>query len=594
MDRQTSPAGRAGSLAKPILLLTLALATIGFTVASDAQVLDRWKHPQARPGAALFRGQPRGPSPNPSPKPAVKEAPEPNRDATAPGEARTGEPRRDPIGGNPNEPRPNDARLGEPPRLNPTPAERRPGELQRGGPGNLQAGIRRPAFGNPIARAGTPGQFRPGPFGRAPLARGPFGPGLQPRLASLVPRRPLIGERGFTGVPAAGETRFLTNEMVFHVDRNVSPQTVDAVARRLGLATVASQGFGLSGGTLFRFRITNGRPVAEAIRALEAEHIGTAQPNYVFKLQQGTTQAARPGQGDPSQYVVNKLHLVDVHRIAIGADVPIAVIDSAIDARHPELAGAVIAEFDSIHNQDKPHAHGTGMAGAIAAHRRLMGVAPGARILAVHAFSSNSRDSAEATSAHILAGIDWAIAKGARIINMSFAGPDDPMLQLALQRARDKGVILIAAAGNAGPKSPPLYPAADPNVIAVTATDANDKLMPQANQGPYVAVAAPGVDILEPAPNAGYQLTTGTSVAAAHVSGTVALLLDREPRLDAAAVLDVLTSSARDVVHQGRNDQFGYGIVDPQQALKALDAKVARGWTPAPEPAAKPGPISAR
>jgi subtilisin family serine protease len=119
--------------------------------------------------------------------------------------------------------------------------------------------------------------------------------------------------------------------------------------------------------------------------------------------------------------------------------------------------------------------------------------------------------------------------------------------------------------------------------------------MPQANQGPYVAVAAPGVDILEPAPNAGYQLTTGTSVAAAHVSGIVALLLDREPKLDAAAVLDVLTSSARNVAHQGRNDQFGYGVVDPPRALKALDAKVARGWTPAPEPgAAKPGPISAR
>ena len=156
-------------------------------------------------------------------------------------------------------------------------------------------------------------------------------------------------------------------------------------------------------------------------------------------------------------------------------------------------------------------------------------------------------------------------------------------------------MILIAAAGNAGPKSPPLYPAADPNVIAVTATDVNDKLMPQANQGPYVAVAAPGVDILEPAPNAGYQLTTGTSVAAAHVSGIVALLLDREPRLDAAAVLDILTSSARDPAHHGRNDQFGYGVVDPSRALKALDDKVARGWTPAPEPAAaQPGPMSAR
>jgi subtilisin family serine protease len=411
----------------------------------------------------------------------------------------------------------------------------------------------------------------------------------------LIPRRPLIGEPGFSGIPARGETRFLTNEMVFHVDRNVSPQAVDAVARRLGLSTIATQGFGLSGGTLFRFRITNGRPVADAIRELEAEHIGTAQPNYVFKLQQDVTQAARSGQGDPSQYVVGKLHLVDVHRIAIGADVPIAVIDSEIDAKHPELAGAIIAEFDAIHNQDKPHAHGTGMAGAIAAHRRLMGVAPGARILAVHAFSSNSKDSAEATSAHILAGIDWAIQKGARVINMSFAGPDDPMLQLALQKAHDRGVILIAAAGNAGPKSPPLYPAADPNVIAVTASDVNDKPMAQANQGPYIAIAAPGVDILEPAPNAGYQLTTGTSVAAAHVSGVVALLLDREPRLDATAILDIVTASARDPSRQGRNDQLGYGIIDPAGALKALDAKVARGWSPAPEPTgAKPGAVSAR
>src|SRR5262249_16055781 len=121
--------------------------------------------------------------------------------------------------------------------------------------------------------------------------------------------------------------------------------------------------------------------------------------NYVFRLQQDTTQAARPGPSVPSQYVVGKLHLTDAHRIAIGADVPIAVIDSEIDGRHLELAGAVVAEFDAIHNQAKPHAHGTAMAGAIAAHRRLMGVAPGARILAVHAFSSNSKDSAEATSA---------------------------------------------------------------------------------------------------------------------------------------------------------------------------------------------------
>jgi subtilisin family serine protease len=95
---------------------------------------------------------------------------------------------------------------------------------------------------------------------------------------------------------------------------------------------------------------------------------------------------------------------------------------------------------------------------------------------------------------------------------------------------------LIAAAGNAGPKSPPLYPGADPNVIAVTATDADDKIFSGANRGRYVSVSAPGVDILVPAPEGAYQLTTGTSVAAAEVSGVAALLLERNPRLTPADI----------------------------------------------------------
>ncbi len=410
----------------------------------------------------------------------------------------------------------------------------------------------------------------------------------------MLPHRPLPGERGFTGVPPTGEARFVASEMVLQSRANVSQQSVNSAVRRLGLSIVGSQSIALTGGTLFHLRLTDQRQMADVVRALEAENIGIAQPNYVFRLQQDANLAARTKAAEPGQYILGKLQLGDAHRVATGRNVLVAVIDSAIDAGHPDLAGAVVEQFDAAGRRDRPHVHGTGMAGAIAARRKLMGVAPGARILAISAFSPDANESPQATTQHILAGLEWAIKKGARVINMSFAGPHDPMLQLALKNARERGVVLIAAAGNLGSKSPPLYPAADPNVIAVTATDADDKHFAQANQGPHVAVSAPGVDVLEPAPNGGYQLTTGTSVAAAHVSGVAALLIERDPSLDPAAIHEILTLSARDLGSKGRDDTFGWGLIDPSRALQELDLKVAeqrKGGKPA---AAKPAPVSSR
>jgi subtilisin family serine protease len=415
-------------------------------------------------------------------------------------------------------------------------------------------------------------------------------------VRSRLPQHPLPGERGFTGVPPPGERRFISNEMVFHVAPDISRQAVEDVARRLNLSMIGAHNVALTGGTVYRLRLTDGRSVADAVHALEAEKLGVAQPNYVFQLQQDPTLAARTQGGEPDQYVVNKLRLGEVHRVATGSNVLVAVIDSEIDSRHPDLAGAFVERFDAVGRPDKPHVHGTGMAGAIVAHRALMGIAPGAKILAVHAFSPDAGESAKATTQHILAGLEWAIAKGARVINMSFAGPFDPMLALAMKKAHEKGVVLIAAAGNLGPKSPPLYPAADPNVIAVTAVDQNDHLFAGANQGPYIAVAAPGVNVLEPAPDSGYQITTGTSVAAAHVSGVAALMLERDHSLDPDKVHEILTASAKPVASGGRNDQYGWGLVDPARALLDVDAQLASeqhnsSVRPA---AAKPGTLSSR
>ena len=210
-------------------------------------------------------------------------------------------------------------------------------------------------------------------------------------------------------------------------------------------------------------------------------------------------------------------------------------------------------------------------------HRRPCqadGAAPEARILAARAFSAK-KTTAEATTYSIVQSIDWAISRGARIINMSFTGPRDPSIEEKIGQARKKGIILIAAAGNGGPSAPQAYPAAYPNVIAVTATDAEDKLFKGANRGGYIAVAAPGVDLLLPAPEAGYQVTTGTSFAAAEVSGIVALMLERKPDLNQDGVRKALTATARDLGPKGVDTQFGAGLVDAYRAIRSLEPAIA-------------------
>ena len=162
---------------------------------------------------------------------------------------------------------------------------------------------------------------------------------------------------------------------------------------------------------------------------------------------------------------------------------------------------------------------------------------------------------------------------------MSFAGPRDPSLERALKAAHDKGIVLIAAAGNAGPKSPPLYPGADPNVIAVTATDVNDKLFTGANRGRYIAVAAPGVDILVPAPDNTYQLTTGTSVASAEVSGHRGAAARAQSQSDAGRHPQHPDRERQAAGAGERDDDFGSGLVDPLKAMQFADPRTA---TPGP------------
>ena len=261
--------------------------------------------------------------------------------------------------------------------------------------------------------------------------------------------------------------------MLLELEAGTSAQYIAELARALQLTLLARQSFTLTGRTLLLLRLDGTLSVRDTLRLVQARYarVSTGQANFFYGF--GQAQPPAPPAA-AAQYVVPKLHLLEAHRITNGDDVLVAVIDSKIDGSHPDLAGVIADEYDALGTPGPAHMHGTGMAGAIAAHSKLVGVAPKVKLLAVRAFSGTA-DGAQGTTFNILKGLDWAASKNARIVNMSFAGPPDPMFRDMLAKAHARGIVLIAAVGNAGPRSPPLYPAADPDVIGVTATDAEDR-----------------------------------------------------------------------------------------------------------------------
>jgi subtilisin family serine protease len=381
-----------------------------------------------------------------------------------------------------------------------------------------------------------------------------------------------------SGIPPQSERRFVSNEVVVGVDSSMSPQAVSDMTRRFGLTTIDQQSVGLSGITLYRLRVDDQRNVADVVKTVENElGVGKVQPNYRYVLQDDLASSPSSGVTAPvsAQYALDEIRVPQAHALANGQGVKVAVIDSGIDVSHPELAGSVVAQFDALGSADPPHIHGTGIASIIAAHDRLVGVAPAASILAARAFSA-AGTAEESTTFSVVRSIDWAISQGARVINMSFAGPFDPQIEQALARAHQKNIILVAAAGNAGPTSPPLFPASDPDVIAVTAVDSQEKLFQGANRGSNIAVAAPGVSILIAAPGEShYWSMTGTSFAAAHVSGLAALALERDPNLTAAVFRKKLLATAHDLGPKGRDDDYGSGLIDAYALLNTISGPTA-------------------
>jgi len=320
----------------------------------------------------------------------------------------------------------------------------------------------------------------------------------------------------------------------------------------------------LFGVQIVRYRLLAGQSVDGAIEALFFyPGVDAAQPNYIYGLT-GTTSTTS------IQYAPSKIRVDQAHEIAKGRDVLVAVIDSGIDAEHPELKASVAENFDAIEfDPANEKRHGTAMAAVIAANSQLLGIAPSVKLISARAFGMpKGGGKATATTFAILKSMQWSFERGARIFNLSFAGPPDPALMKGLDALAARDVVMVAAAGNAGPNTPPAYPGAHPGVIAVTATDKSDVLFAMANNGKYVALAAPGVDVMTATPGNRYELMSGTSVAAAHVTGVVALMMEKDPGLNPATVRQKLADSAIDLGPEGPDADYGAGLVDALGALE--------------------------
>jgi type VII secretion-associated serine protease mycosin len=301
-----------------------------------------------------------------------------------------------------------------------------------------------------------------------------------------------------------------------------------------------------------------------------------------------------PNQLSEPPWPLRRLEPSAAWPVSRGTGVVVAVIDSGVSRTHPKLDGKVLPGLDLL----RPGAsagdcddagHGTMVAAIIAGRDTrdapFSGIAPDAMILPVRVLLDDQKTPDPQAPKRIAQGIVWAVDHGATVINLSLETSPIPEMTAALEYARGKDVVLVAAAGNEGATTQagkPVFPANAPGVIAVGGIDQNGKHVSTSNVGDYVDVAAPGFFIEAPAPRGnGYMRYTngGSSFAAAYVSGVAALTRAYDPTLSAAGVARRITLTA-DPPPEGHNIEVGAGVVNPYRAVATvLDPQDSRPAT---------------
>ncbi|MEQ4301159.1 type VII secretion-associated serine protease mycosin [Plantactinospora sp. B6F1] len=276
-----------------------------------------------------------------------------------------------------------------------------------------------------------------------------------------------------------------------------------------------------------------------------------------------------------NQWHLEFLQVADAHRISQGEGITVAVIDTGVDP-HPDLRNNLLSGTATYtggsgngRQDGDPGGHGTAMAGLIAAHGRgangALGIAPKAKIIPIRDSENKSGGDPDETAK----AVEWAISKRVDIINISSVMSSSSRLRQAIEAAFKADIVVVASAGNRPGHILVGFPAAIDGVVAVGATDHKGNYSDTSVTGKRVVIAAPGIDIHSTAKRGRYSETSGTSDSAAIVAGAAALVRSKFPDLSAEEVVHRLTATADDKGAPGRDEEYGYGVVNLVKALTA-------------------------
>ena len=332
---------------------------------------------------------------------------------------------------------------------------------------------------------------------------------------------------------------------------------------------VTSQTRGLIAPPIVRLSVPAGMSLMEAERVVQRVNVGASADldSYYY------TDGGEPGCDTPGCDASTLVGWTPFEADTCEAPPLIGLIDTGIDLAHEALKGQAIEVLNVSQDLRSSSSldHGTAIAALLVGRRgsTAPGLIPQAKLIAVDAFSREAGMADRSDVVSLVSALEALADRGVKVINLSLSGPPNQVLKSAIEAALAKGIVLVAAVGNNGAAAEPSYPAAYPGVIGVTAVDRQLNVYRRATRGPYVAFAAPGVEIQTAQPAGGSAVRSGTSYAVPFVSAAAAMLLANNPEVDLEKLREALQDTTRDLGAPGRDTTFGFGLVQMARLCSA-------------------------